>query len=217
MKIIILLACLTVCGHPAWAGALSPHEIALRLQEVYRHTDTLSADFKQVTSNITGRHKRYGSGIVRLLKPGQMRWDYNEPEQQVLVCDGNILSMYFAKERQMVVASAKQYLESDVTYSFFAGTGDILRDFKVQEPTVEDLEEIALARQITIIPKGSHPQIDYINLWVDTKTFLLKKIKVTDKFGSQTDITFNGISRNIKLDPAIFHFTPPADTEIIKQ
>jgi outer membrane lipoprotein carrier protein len=117
----------------------------------------------------------------------------------------------------MLVTSAKQYLQADVVYAFFAGSGDIHRDFVVSAPAPADLDKMAGAYQIKIIPRHNHPQIDYINLWVDAKTFLLKRVKVTDKFGSQTDIRFSNMRRNIKLDRAIFHFTPPEGTEIIKQ
>ncbi len=216
-KITIALCIFLLFNAPAWASKPSPREIAGHLQKIYQQTRTMAADFTQVAANVSGRHKRYGAGYLRLLKPGRMRWDYTKPGQQVMVCDGKTISLYFASQKQMIVTAAKQYLEADVIYSFFAGTGDILRDFEVRKPDSADLDKMAGDYQIKIIPRHSHPQIDYINIWVDTKTFLLKRIKVTDKFGSQTDISFSNIRRNIKLDSSIFHFTPPAGTEIIKQ
>lgn len=207
----------TLCAQSALADGLSPHAIAARLQEVYKQTNTLAADFTQVASSITGRHQRHGAGTLFLMKPGRMRWNYTKPDKQVLVCDGQTISMYFAKEHQMVVNSAKQYLEADVTYSFFAGTGDILRDFEAMAPDPKEQEQMGSAYQIKIVPKHGRSQVDFINLWVDAESFLLKRIRVTDKFGSQTDITFSHIRRNIKMDPAVFNFTPPQGTEIIKQ
>ncbi len=216
-KIIFYLLSFILISTAAQAVDFTPRDIADHLQKIYRQTKTLTADFEQVTSSINGRHKRHGVGSLRLLKPGRMRWDYTEPDQQVIVCDGKTISMYFARQKQMLVSSAKQYLESDVTYSFFAGTGDIIRDFEVTAPDAEDLDEMKGAYQIKIIPRHSHSQIDYINLWVDAKLFLLKRIKITDKFGSQTSISFSNIKLNVKLDAAVFNYTPPVDTEIIKQ
>jgi outer membrane lipoprotein carrier protein len=216
-KIAICLLLSLLASTNTWAGDPTPKDIARNLQKIYRQTRSLTADFKQVASSITGRHKRRGAGTMQLLKPGRMRWDYMEPDQQVVICDGKSVSMYFAKQKQMIVSPAKQYLESDVTYSFFAGTGDIIRDFDVQSPDPDDLDKMAGTYQIKIIPRHSHPQVDYINLWVDAKSYLLKRVKVTDKFGSQTDISFTNIKRNVDISPAVFNYMPPLDTEIIKQ
>ncbi len=217
MKKISITLLFLLISTSLWAAEPTPRDIAVNLQKIYSKTNSLSADFIQIASSINGRHKRRGTGTLKLLKPGRMRWDYTEPDQQVMVCDGQVISMYFAKQKQMITSSAKQYLESDVTYSFFAGSGDILRDFSVQSPDPDDLDKMAGSYQIKIIPKHSHPQVDYINLWVDAKTFILNRVKVTDKFGSQTDISFSNTKRNIKIDKEIFVFTPPAGTEIINQ
>ena len=200
-----------------WAAELSPAEVAKRLQETYAGTLTMKADFQQVTVSLMSRRQKLGAGRLALKKPGLMRWDYHEPDHQVLVCDGETISMYFAREAQMIITPAQQYLEADVIYSFFAGTGDISRDFEVYPPAEEDLDEMSWAYQIKIIPKQVHPQVDFINIWADPQTFLLQRIKVTDKFGSVTDISFTNIERNIEVADDIFYYMPPEGTEIIQQ
>ncbi len=200
----------------AVAADLTPLAIAQKIQETYAKTQTLRADFQQTTSSRMSARERLGSGTMVLAKPGLMRWDYSEPDQQVFVCDGQKISMYFAKERQMMVTPANDYLESDVTYSFFTGKGDIQRDFVVAGPEEEDIvDEPKAAYQLKLTPKQGHPQIDFINLWVDRDTFLLSRLKVTDKFGTVTDLVFSKVSTNLEAPATIFHFTPPEGTEII--
>ncbi len=204
-----------VVSHRAGAADLTPQEVAQRIQQTYAKTRTLRAEFQQTTSSRMSDRERHGAGSMVLAKPGLMRWDYREPDQQVFVCDGKRISMYFAKERQMMVTPAKDYLESDVTYSFFTGKGDIARDFLVAGPEEEDLAEANPAYQLKLTPKQPHAQIDFINIWVDRNTFLLKKLKVTDKFGTVTDLVFSQVSVNEDVADMIFHFTPPEGTEII--
>lgn len=199
------------------AGELTLLEVAGRLQSTYEQTMTLTATFQQSTSSQMSQRKKQGRGTLVLAKPGLMRWDYQEPDVQVFVCDGKNIGMYFAKEKQMILTDATHYLESDVTYSFFSGTGNILKDFEVMAPEEEAVEESLDLYHIKIIPRKGHPQVDYIHIWVDQETFLLRRIRVTDKFGSETDIVFADIKRNAEVDKMLFTFTPPAGTEIVQQ
>ncbi|MDD5758441.1 MAG: outer membrane lipoprotein carrier protein LolA [Desulfobulbaceae bacterium] len=199
----------------AHAAALTPQDIAQKIQKTYAATKTLRADFTQTTSSRMSNRERLGAGTMVLAKPGLMRWDYSAPNQQVFVCDGKKISMYFSKEKQMMVTPAKDYLESDVTYSFFTGTGDIERDFIVTGPEEEDIIDTKAAYQLKLTPKKNHPQIDFIDLWVDRKTFLMNRLKVTDKFGTVTDLAFSKVITNQEAPAALFLFTPPNGTEII--
>lgn len=194
---------------------LSPQDVAKKIQATYAATKTLHAEFKQTTYSKMSARERLGAGTMILAKPGLMRWDYTEPDQQVFVCDGEKISMYFAKEKQMMVTPAKEYLESDVTYAFFTGKGDIQRDFVVTGPEEEDLAQPQETYELKLTPKQGHPQIDFISLWVGRKSFLMTRLKVTDKFGTVTDLVFSKLSINQEVPASNFHFTPPNGTEII--
>lgn len=216
-NLVIWLAALVVFVFPARgiAGELSPHEVAGRIQAVYDATSSMTADFTQITTSPMSRRKKEGNGTVILLKPGKMRWDYIAPDEQVIVCDGTNIMMYFANEKQMLVSDAKQYLESDVAYSFFAGNSNLQKDFDVSYPMEEELGVTDGQVALKIVPKVQHPQIDYITLWADKK-YLVKKIIVVDKFGSRTEIGFTNITLNSTIPESSFSFTPPKGTEIIK-
>jgi len=222
MKYYGLLLFLTVF---AWGGAAqvnagempSAGQIARNLQASYDKITSLQASFTQETSNRLSSRTRTGSGTVILVKPGLMRWDYQTPDEQVFVCDGERLLMYFAKEKQVVTSSAKQYLESDVMYSFFAGTADIVRDFDVQEVADPEQDIDDSSYQIKLIPRETHPQIEEITVWVDRSSYLLRRLKVVDTFGSVTDLVFSNIIENGTIDKSRFSFSPPEGTEIINQ
>jgi outer membrane lipoprotein carrier protein len=197
------------------------HEVALKLQNTYERATNLAAEFKQTTAMKFSSRVRQGSGTMVFRKPGRMRWDYKTPDYQVLISDGETISMYFEKSRQMILSNAKDYLQSDVTYSFFAGTGDILRDFAVSEPDFTNNMENSYLLKLT--PKTSHPQVSSIHAWISHDTFLIKHLQIVDHFDTVTDLFFYNIkidsnhydSREINED--LFIFIPPADTEIIEQ
>ncbi|MBW2466395.1 MAG: outer membrane lipoprotein carrier protein LolA [Deltaproteobacteria bacterium] len=208
---------------PAFAPAqpMEPYAVAQKLQETYDKTPNLVADFKQKTSVKFSGRVRQGSGSMIFLKPGHMRWDYFTPDRQVIISDGEIISMYFEKNSQMIISNAKDYLQSDVTYSFFAGTGNILQDFEIDRPDFDNFNEET--HLIKLIPKAAHPHVSFIHAWVTDATFLLEHLQIVDHFDTVTDLYFNNVkidsdkygNRNITQD--IFSFSPPPQTEIIKQ
>ena len=195
--------------------------VAQKLQSTYEKAANLVADFRQTTTMKFSSRVRQGLGTMIFSKPGRMRWDYKEPDLQVLVSDGESISMYFEKSNQMIISSAKEYLQSDVTYSFFAGTGDILRDFAVGEPDLTNTQENSFLIKLT--PKSSHPHVASIHAWITHDSFLITHLQIVDHFETVTDLFFENIridtghygSRAIKDD--LFVFLPPAGTEIIEQ
>jgi outer membrane lipoprotein carrier protein len=191
-------------------------EIVEKLQAKYEQTENLSAEFQQITSIKMSRRKKLGSGTVVFMKPGKMRWDYQKPDYQVLVCDGETFSMYFKKSNQMIIAPASQYLKSDITYSFFTGTGDLSRDFKISSPE-EELIIDPVDYQLKLIPRASHPQIAHLYIWINPESFLVNRIQIFDQVGSVTDILLNSLVINQIIKPERFTFTPPPGTEILEQ
>jgi outer membrane lipoprotein carrier protein len=194
-------------------AALTPLELAQKLQSRYEETKTMAADFKQSTSVPMSTRKRLGSGKVVISKPGRIRWDYLAPDKQVLISDGKKVSMYVANSAQMIVQPVSQYINSDVTYAFFAGTGNIVRDFKVLPP---ERPGDANFKAIKLVPKTAHPQVDYLHVWID-ENFMVRRLEIVDHFGSITDLAFSNIRRNEPVSPDVFVFTPPLGTEIIEQ
>ena len=210
MQLIILF----LCANSSFGAEPTPKQIAERLQNTYEKTNSLTADFRQVTAMAGSQRKKIGNGTVAILKPRFIRWDYETPDKQVLVSDGKNFSMYFAKSNQMIVRPIDQYLQSDVTYSFFTGAGNLLKDFDVLPPDIKPEEG---TYGVKLIPKELHPQVDYLHIVVDKETYVIQMMQIVDQFGTITDLYFKNIKMNQEVDPKRFSFSPPPDTEIILQ
>ena len=204
-------------------AAEDPYLIASKLQAAYEDTAGLVADFRQRSEMHINRSEKSASGTVVFLKPGRMRWDYYNPDRQVLICDGKTVTIYYEKTKQMIVAAAQEYLQSDVTYSFFTGRGNIMEDFTIS--AADELQDEATdSRVIELIPKKAHPQISRLYVWVAEDTSMITRIRMIDYFDTITDFYFDNIKRlRVKdkngpvIDPQLFTFVPPPGTEIIYQ
>ncbi len=205
--------------------APAPEQLVKKIQNKYRDLTSLSFDFRQLTR--TGGRARQGAGNAVFFrpenKPGVMRWNYSEPDTQVILNDGSRLSIYNKNDNQLIVTSAEE-LQSDITYAFFAGTRDLLADFTA-EPSVnrfifssgdQDMQSVKL------VPREPHAQIKALYLWFDD-TFLIKKLIIEDHFDSITELTFSNIRLNsLAVDSAdtlknLLQLDLPPGTEIISQ
>ena len=215
-------------------NAESPEDIAQRLQQTYDQIKSLSFHFSQNTKGELSGRPQQGSGTAWFVKekksagtpgtPGKMRWDYATPEKQILVSDGVKLSMYFAKLEQMIVSPAET-MRSDITYSFFTGTGNLLKDFSISAPNPEftpGKEDAGRSKVIKLTPKENQSQVSEIHLWVTTDS-LIQRIDILDHFDTRTTLDLSDLKVNTlaidnpKAMDALFTYTPPEGTEIIYQ
>ncbi len=209
------------------AAEETPAEIAARLQAKYNQIKSLTFDFIQHTNGqLTGRGGN-GRGRAYFLKTGEkakMLWDYISPNKQVILSDGTTLSMYFAKQNQMIITPADS-LEKDITYSFFSGAGNLQDDFLIRPPdpavgkTETDTDTVKI---IKLIPRTPSSQVKMIHIWV-TADSLIQRMEIKDYFDTVTVLNFTNIQVNSLAGEsrqslnALFSFTPPKGTEIIHQ
>ena len=230
--LLFLLPAGTVSAAPN--NAESPEDIARKLQQTYDQINSLSFHFTQNTAGELSGRAQQGSGTAWFVKErkskgspatiGKMRWDYTTPEMQILVSDGVDFSMYFAKLEQMIISPAES-MQSDITYSFFTGTGNLLKDFIISAPNPEFApakKDIGRIKVIKLIPKENQSQVSEIHLWV-TKDSLIQRMDILDHFDTRTTLDFSNLQVNTlpiddrKAMNALFTYTPPEGTEIIYQ
>ncbi len=198
-----------------------------RMQQRYHDLQSISFSFTQITTS--GHRERLGKGRALFFRPAFMRpravirWDYSQPEPQVIINDGSTLSIYSAAEHQLIITPASE-MESDVTYGLLVGRNKVTDNFRLLAP--DPMFSLGTAEPdltaIRLQPRKPQPQISMVQLWLD-KTGIIHHILLQDYFDSTTWLHFT----DIKLNPItgdersaykrIIHLDLPPDTEIIHQ
>ena len=211
---------------PAQSATEYPEDIAARIQLKYDRMTSLSFTFNQESRGQMSGRPRVGSGTAYFFKnekTSRMRWNYNSPDQQVLISDGKTFSMYFADLHQMIVTPAKN-LDNDLTYTFFSGKGQIADKFHILPPDPEYIQEQVMDGQpiaLKLVPKEAQSQVQSIHLWVSDDS-LIQRIEIRDQFDTITLLNLSAIkvdtltAERVK-EQGLFSFTPPEGTEIIQQ
>ena len=183
------------------------------IQKVYENTANLKAKFSQTLASAMG--KRQASGVLRLKKPGKMRWDYEKPEKKLFVTDGSLLWMYEPEDEQ----AFRQPLNSSqlpAQVSFLFGKGRLSDEFDISYLDGQPLGgpgDLVLK----LVPKKATAQYKHLVFVVDGKSYMVKETILHDQQGGTNHIQFSAIETNLKadMDDSRFVFTPPPNTKII--
>jgi outer membrane lipoprotein carrier protein len=179
-----------------------------RLQRHYRDTHSFTAKFNEEIETV-GAPKRQRQGTVSFRKPGRMRWEFETPEKQTIVSDGETLYSYDPDLNQVVETPLKQALKSSSATSFLLGIGNINRDFTAafaSPPAPNGLVDLILDAKT-----GGYK----IEVGLDPKTYNLMTLTLTDQLGDVTKIDFSDIHDNVQLPDSTFAFNAPAGADIV--
>ena len=208
-SLIGTLALLLVFGtSPASADALK--DALARLQARYETTRTISADFRQSIESPTLATPLQSKGTMAFEKPNRMRWEYEAPDPQLIVGDGETLWIYQPEDKQAIKAPLGEMFQATTPVSFLAGLGHIDRDFNA----TLDRDE-AERWVLRLVPK-KEKSIGTLVLVVRKSDAGVDEARVTDSLGTTTRLVLSGEKRNVDLDPKLFRFTPPPGVDVVK-
>ena len=207
MAIIVLLPML---------GRASTHDLTVdklvnQLQDTYEKTLNVSADFVQETIPAGSDEGIKARGRVFFARPSKMRWEYEEPEKQLIVTSGKNVYVYEKEAGQVMVIPREKFLSSEISQAFFFGKGKLKKYFKVSLPTEKWLKNKA---QLKLSPIKNNMQIKTMWIGLDPNSGLIKQIWMEDRLGTRTHIIFSNISINSDLSPNLFHFQCPPNVEV---
>ena len=195
------------------AARLDVKAVTAEVQKRYDGAADFRARFSQTLTSAAMGRKTNSSGEVTFKKPGRMRWDYQKPDQNTYVTDGNVLWLYEPDDKQ----AFKQELKTSqlpAALAFLTGKGKLTTEFDVSfaEKTPYGAPGDYV---LSLAPKTAQPQVKTILFVVDPRTFDVRESVITDAQGNTNDLTFADIRVNTKVPDALFKWTPPAGVRVI--
>ncbi len=186
-------------------------EVLEMIQNQYKNTFDLEANFSQEYIGKVMRQPQKGEGKVYFRKRGMLRWDYQIPKQQ-LISDGQTLWFYQPEENQVVISDVSKMIKE---FGFLTGEGDLRRDFKLidmKEQSSKGEESFILE----LVPREAHPSLTKIVLTVDKRTYFVIQTDIFDGLGNVTRTRFSEIRTNVKLPNSLFQFVIPPGVEVLR-
>jgi len=196
---VLALIC---AGQGVWAQAASE-----RLEDFFREVRSLDASFTQEVFDEDAELVQVSSGTVELLRPGRFRWEYERPDEQLILADGKRLWTYDPELEQATVKPIEEALGA-APIMLLTGDRPLIEQFSIEQAGAEDGLQWALLN-----PKVRDMEFNRIKLGLGAQG--VERMVLNDQFGQTTVISLHEIRTNVEIDPARFKFAPPRGTDVI--
>jgi len=178
-----------------------------RLNEFMGATLAATGEFEQ---RIYGRDRKLvqeSRGTLAFQRPGRFRWEYSKPYPQLIVGDGQRVWVYDEDLNQVTVRRLDQALGATPA-ALLAGANDALKAFTFRDEGTRDGLE-----WVEAVPRDQDATFERIRMGFGVAG--LARMELTDNFGQTTELSFRGLQRNPRIDPARFRFVPPKGADVV--
>jgi outer membrane lipoprotein carrier protein len=192
---------------------LSSDVIAERVQAFYDGAKTFQASFSQRYTIFAYNKKKESQGRVAFVKPGKMSWRYTNNGNRV-VSDGRLLKVYDADNKQ----SYEQEVGKSAypaALSFLLGEGKLTSSFALKKLSAQTLD-FKGGYVLLAIPREPTPAYQKMLLYVDGKTFQVRRVLLIDAQKNKNVFDFSEPVVNLPVPPGEFQFAAPPGTQVIK-
>src|SRR6266567_2234372 len=183
------------------APAADAHQLAARVQAAYERTRDLEARFVQTYTYAAFARSQVSRGVLRVKKPGKLRWDYEQPARKTIAVSGSRLVQYEPEVNQAFVDDHFDATAMSAAVTFLFGQGKLEKEF---EPSLGEEGELVLT------PRKPDGRVARIVLAVDASGDVTAT-RVVDAGGNVNEVRFEGTRRNLGLKDADFELRLPED------
>jgi len=171
-----------------------------------------SAQFSQTATISAIDVADTAEGIIFVKRPGKMRWEYEKPQPQLIVTDGNTLWVYRPDEKQVMMGNAPDYFGEGKGIGFLSDIGMLKRNFVILR--VDDGKSDLF--RLKLLPHKPIPDMADIYIYVSKNDYYIVRITTYNQYGDETIINLHNIRLDQKLDDGMFQFVVPDETEVLQ-
>lgn len=168
---------------------------------------TLQGRFEQSMLDAEGEVVERTSGTLQIQRPGQFRWSYVTPYEQVLVADGLNIWSYDVDLAQVTVKPQQEAL-ADTPAMLLSGAQDALQQFNNDGSFVE-----AGTTWVQLTPKNTDS--GFLRVELGFKNDTLHRMVFHDNLEQTTLVALHDVVVDAPIDVDQFRFTVPDDVDVV--
>lgn len=177
----------------------------LLLKSRLKQLNTFSAEFSQTVTDIDNTVLQEASGKIALQYPNKLYWRIEQPNESLLVADGQTLWQLDPFMEQVVALNQSQAIDNNPLILLTNPNGNEWNEFTVSEKD----------NQFTIVPKVQRGEVAQLVLTFNNDK--LVAMKIIDGQQQVSALTFSDVKQNEKVDSQLFQFSIPAGYEFDDQ
>lgn len=181
-----------------------------------KYTDSkLAADFIQKSTIKAMNITDMATGKVYIKYPGRMRWEYEKPDRQIIITDGEKLWVYRPDDNQVMTGKAPTLFRDGKGASFLSDIRLIRQKFDISLVPGPP-EENDLFHRLVLKPHGKTLDISEIRLMVSRQTFSVLQVMTLNFYGDETRIDLINFEFDVDIDDSQFSFTIPEGVDVVQ-
>ncbi|MFP4572962.1 MAG: LolA family protein [Desulfobacterales bacterium] len=189
---------------------LSAEQLLERLEKRYSGR-SFTADFRQESTLEAMDIKDEAFGKTWFKHPGKMRWEYLEPENHVIVSDGETLWIYRPEDRQVLTGDAVAYFGNGKGASFLADFG-VLKD--LFEVSIDERGQNSV--RLKLKPRQTQQELSEVYLEINKQSMDIKQVESVNIYGDVTSIFFENQEFDPDMEDSRFEFRIPSGADVLK-
>ncbi len=152
-------------------------------------------------------------GNLLVKRPGMMRWEYEMPEEQIIITDGELLWIYRPVDNQVMIGEAPDYFGEGKGASFLSDIRKIRNNFDISIDTEKKDPEYLILK---LIPHRKKLDLASIYMAVSKNDFQVDQVTTYNAYGDETMIRLYDYQFNQNIDDRVFTFEAPEGADVIQ-
>lgn len=202
---MLLISTLTLGSVAAYAG----EQDVQRLTQLLEKSQTIEANFSQLTMDAGGTSLQETSGKMTVKRPGLFYWHTDAPQEQVVVSDGQKVTLWDPDLEQATVKKLDVRLSQTPALLLSGDVSKISQSFDIVS------KEQGEVMDFTLKPKTKDTLFD--SLRISFRRGLINDMQLVDSVGQRTNILFNGVKANQNVAASTFQFKIPEGADVIQE
>jgi outer membrane lipoprotein carrier protein len=163
--------------------------------------------------------KETASGTLLVKIPGMMRWDYETPDQQIIVSNGIKLWIYRPADNQVLVGKSPTFFGKGKGAGFLSDFQSVRNNFVIslEKKPKDDVYILKLDVYILkLIPHQKTEELSRVYLVVSPATFEISEVVTYNAYGDETRIELSDYAYNRNYDDSVFQFSIPQGADVVE-
>ncbi|TAN10174.1 MAG: outer membrane lipoprotein chaperone LolA [Burkholderiaceae bacterium] len=155
---------------------------------------------------------RKSSGQFDFQRPGQFRFDYRKPFEQIIVADGKTLWYYDVELNQITERQQTQALAQTPAALIASASNLKALEAEFTLAAVPDRDGLQWVKATPKTPGGQLKEVE-----IGFNGDKLAALEILDAFGQRSVLRFSRVEVNVGLPAGIFQFKVPAGVDVLRQ
>ena len=171
-----------------------------------------SAKFTQISTIKSMDIADTAEGELWVKPPGQMRWQYNSPDPQLIISDGKRLWVYRPEDNQVMIGKSPTFFGDGKGAGFLSDIRQIRNKFDISLERQENPD----IYQLKLVPQKNMMDLAVIYLIVEKSDFHITRIITRNVYEDETTLDLHEIAFNLEFSSDLFTFIVPEKADLLQ-